>query len=260
MACSACFLIVPRTTSPEMTPPTIGWASPSLTNEENALQSSVQPGLMKAFSQSGFPSLRCLHQVVTSTRVTYLRFRKHTVSGSVFSFDSRLPWLLGILCSSSKWILGLSFLFPWRMTFDRDRGCIKSVDCLGCMDILTQILLSHGPRACVCIILRFSLQCFTVASEWVISSSWVNSFLCSCAPANETDFCVFPWLPPPLVLSCGSGDWIHGYTSWESDRHLSCRPAHSHRLHSNGTNSVTKVIWAIINDRKEDGWINRDRW
>ena len=28
LACSACFLIAPRTTSPGMTPPTMGWALP----------------------------------------------------------------------------------------------------------------------------------------------------------------------------------------------------------------------------------------
>jgi hypothetical protein len=52
LACSACSLIEPKTTSPEMVPPT-GDLSPLITNWENALQL----GLMEAFPQLKILSL-----------------------------------------------------------------------------------------------------------------------------------------------------------------------------------------------------------
>jgi hypothetical protein len=52
LACSACFLIEPRTTSPEMVPPTMG-LSPLITNCENALHLD----LMEAFLKGGFFSV-----------------------------------------------------------------------------------------------------------------------------------------------------------------------------------------------------------
>jgi hypothetical protein len=52
LACSACFLIEPKTTNPEMVPPTKG-PPPLITNWENALQLD----LMKAFPQLKLLSL-----------------------------------------------------------------------------------------------------------------------------------------------------------------------------------------------------------
>jgi hypothetical protein len=52
LACSACSLIKPKTTSPEMVPPTRG-LSPLITNWENALQLD----LMEAFPQLKLLSL-----------------------------------------------------------------------------------------------------------------------------------------------------------------------------------------------------------
>jgi hypothetical protein len=51
MACSACFLIEPKTTDPRMVPPVTGWALPLTTNQEIA----VQLDLMEAFPH---PQLR----------------------------------------------------------------------------------------------------------------------------------------------------------------------------------------------------------
>jgi hypothetical protein len=52
LACSACSLIEPKTTSPEMVPPTMG-LSPLITNWENAWQLD----LMEAFPQGRLLSL-----------------------------------------------------------------------------------------------------------------------------------------------------------------------------------------------------------
>ena len=52
LACSACFLIEPRTASPEMTAPSIGWALPHLIMklpEFLHLENALQLDLMEAF-------------------------------------------------------------------------------------------------------------------------------------------------------------------------------------------------------------------
>lgn len=55
LACSVSFLIYPRTTCPEMGPPTMAWVLPtSVIYQENALQTRLLVNVMKIFSQSIF--------------------------------------------------------------------------------------------------------------------------------------------------------------------------------------------------------------
>ena len=49
IACSACFLIKPRSTCPMGAPPL--WTGPSYTNEENVPQLCPQVNLLRAFPQ-----------------------------------------------------------------------------------------------------------------------------------------------------------------------------------------------------------------
>ena len=63
LACSACSLIEPKTTSPEMAPPTRG-LSPLITNWENALQLN----LMEAFPQLKLLSLWYLQLCQVDTK------------------------------------------------------------------------------------------------------------------------------------------------------------------------------------------------
>jgi hypothetical protein len=48
VAPSACFLIEPKTTSPEVSSFTIGWIPTSIINQENVPQSSLEANLMEA--------------------------------------------------------------------------------------------------------------------------------------------------------------------------------------------------------------------
>lgn len=68
MACSACFLIEPRTTSPGMTPPNNG-QGPLPSDTLNTPQVYLQLNLIEAFSYLRFPLLRWL-QVVSSWHKT----------------------------------------------------------------------------------------------------------------------------------------------------------------------------------------------
>jgi hypothetical protein len=49
MACPACFLIVPRTTSPRMASPTVGWTLPYQLPIKKLPQACTQTDLVRAF-------------------------------------------------------------------------------------------------------------------------------------------------------------------------------------------------------------------
>ena len=76
MACSASFLIEPRTTSPGMVPP-MSWALPYLSlTKKNALQAYLQSDLTEAFFSIEVPSslmtLACVKLTKTSQHTWYI--------------------------------------------------------------------------------------------------------------------------------------------------------------------------------------------